>query len=327
MPAAPSPPLPAPVTVGLGEVLWDLFPAGPRLGGAPANFAWHAAQLGARAAVVSAVGADAQGERIRSAWNRHGIALAGLQTDPAHPTGTVRVTLRAGLPHYTCTPHVAWDFLHWNPALDGLARRTAIVCFGTLGQRAPHARAVIQRFLRTVPRTALRLFDANLRQRVFDVALLTQSLRLATWLKVSDAELRRLRPLVEGATTLPRALRPAADSAAAARRAGIAFGLLRRFRLHAVVITRGPQGSEIVTADGLLRSPAPAIRVADTVGAGDAFSAALTLAWWHNRDLAAAASFANRVGAYVASRSGATPHLPARLLRLRPAARGTGAAG
>jgi len=250
------------------------------------------------------VGADARGERIRRAWNRHGIALDGLQTDPAHPTGTVRVALRAGLPRYTCTRDVAWDFLTWNPALDRLARRTAIVCFGTLGQRAPHARAVIQRFLRTVPRTALRLFDANLRQRVFDDALLTQSLRLANWLKVSDAELSRLRPLVAGEPALPQALRPSGDSAAAGRRAATAYGLLRRFRLHAVVITRGPQGSEIVTADALLRTPAPAITVADTVGAGDAFNAALTLAWWRHRDLAAAAAFANRVGAYVASRPG-----------------------
>jgi len=294
-------------------VLWDLFPTGPRLGGAPANFAWHAAQLGACAASVSAVGADTLGERIRRAWDHHGIALDGLQTDAAHPTGTVRVELRAGLPHYTCTRHVAWDYLVWNEALSQLAHRTAIVCFGTLGQRAPHSRAVIQRFLRAVPRTALRLFDPNLRQRFFDRELLTQSLRLANWLKLNDAELGKLQPLLVGATALPPSLASAVGSAAARRRATISYGLLRQFRLQAVVITRGSQGSELVTAREFFRTPAPLITVVDTVGAGDAFNAALVLSWWRHHNYQSAAVFANQVGAHVASRAGATPRLPSRL--------------
>lgn len=269
--------------VGLGEALFDLLPQGPVLGGAPCNVAVHARQLGLRAALVSRVGRDSLGSRLRNELAERGLDLGGLQVDDERPTGTVAVTLENGEPRYDITKDVAWDRLEFAPGLSADA-----VCFGTLGQRSPLARASILRFLDSVPGAA-RLFDVNLRQDYFSREVVHESLRRATMIKLNEAEL----PVVLGLLGMPSldALRSA-------------YGLT-----HAV-LTRGAKGTSI---NGVTGEPAsfPAEPGADSVGAGDACSAGLLFGviqgWTIERTLA----LANRMGAFVASRPGATPRLPA----------------
>jgi fructokinase len=293
--------LTAPVVVAVGEVLWDMLPSGARLGGAPANFAYHAAQLGAQTFVVSRVGDDALGRRVLQAWKRAGIDGSYLQVDPSHATGKVIVELRGGtIPHYTIARESAWDYIEWCPELGEIAERADIVCYGTLAQRSPVSRSTIQRFAAAAEKAALRVLDANLRHRFYSAELLEQSLSRANVLKVNDQELGVAARLLSA---------PASLRGATGRRA-IAEHLLERYRLAAIVVTRGARGSELFTGTDVITTPAPETSVVDTVGAGDAFTAALALGYWQRRDWQQAAEWANRCGAYVASKAGATPRLP-----------------
>lgn len=284
----------APAIVGLGEVLWDLFPSGRQLGGAPFNFAFHCRQLGHPGQIVSRVGVDDLGREIQDAVHQHGLETTYLQQDDQHPTGTVQVTVDAqGQPTFTITPEVAYDYLAWNQPLGDLLRQAQAVCFGTLMQRSPVARQTVRQALRAAQQ-ALIVCDVNLRQHFYDRAVIEASLTASRWVKLNDDELALLRGLLE--------LGRADDSGALAE-------LRQRYDLELACLTRGPRGCLVQTADEEIAVPGQRIQVADTVGAGDAFTAGLLVYTLEGRTLAEAAVFANRLAAQVAGSNGGTPRI------------------
>ena len=290
----------SPTIVGLGEVLWDMLPAGRQLGGAPANFAYHASALGARGVVVSRVGDDAPGRDVLRRLEALGLETRYVTTDPAHPTGRVDVRLdAAGVPDYVIHQPVAWDFIPADAALLEFASRTDAVCYGTLAQRSAVSRESVRAFLRATPPRCLRVFDINLRQSYFSREMVHDLLGPAEVLKLNDAEL----PVVA------RLLGLEGDAPAVIRR------LLRDYDLRVVALTRGPAGSALYTPDRTSDHPGvPPPKVADTVGAGDAFTAALVLGLVRGDDLDRVNAFANRLASYVCSQPGATPAIPPELI-------------
>ncbi len=285
--------------VGLGEILWDLLPGGWRLGGAPFNFTFHCHQLGRRAVMVSRVGADDLGRLIRTSVRDLGLSDAFLQEDEAHPTGTVTVAVdAAGQPTFTITPEVAWDYLAWDERLPGLFGRARAVCFGTLVQRRPAARETVARAL-AAARGALLVYDVNLRQHYYDREVIEASLTASRWAKLNDAELLVLRDLL--------GLSGTTDAA----RLG---DLRRRYGLELVALTRGECGCLVQTAAEEIDLPGVPVRVVDTVGAGDAFTAGLLVSVLEGRPLAEAVAFANRLAARVAASAGGTPAIDRREL-------------
>jgi fructokinase len=285
--------------VGLGEVLWDLLPGGRQLGGAPANFAYHAAALGDRGIVASRVGADLLGDEVCARLAALGLTTRYLQRDPNRTTGTVHVQLDAdGQPDFTITEDVAWDALAWTIEWAALAAEADAVCFGSLAQRAATSRETIHRFLRDTRPGAVRLFDVNLRQSYYSPDVLDVSLRRATMAKLNDAELPRVMRLLGLDVTEDEG-----DEATARR-------LLQAYDLTLVCLTRGAHGSLLVTDAEAVAHPGYTVQVADTVGAGDAFAAAVAHHWLRSASLEAISDAANRLGAYVATQAGATPSLP-----------------
>lgn len=291
-----------PVVVGIGEILWDRFPDGDRLGGATANFAFQAGQLGAKAQVVSRLGQDADGDRIRQQLTEAGISLQYLQQDARHPTGTVIVELADGQPTYTITQHVAWDYLETTTPLIDLAAHVDAVCFGTLAQRHSVSRETIQEFVERCPERSIRLFDINLRQHFFDRATLQFGLKVATVLKLNADELLALPKLLEW------------QGLANANSQQICQRLLNEFDLDLVALTLGAQGCELHELGKVYYSEAPKVECVDAVGAGDAFSATLVMGLLKKLPHQQIADHANRVGAFVASQRGAMPKLPPELM-------------
>jgi fructokinase len=287
-----------PLLVGLGEILWDLFPDGPRFGGAPANFACTAAEMGSRVArveMVSAVGDDELGPQALAALRSHGVGVRGVP-QIGFPTGQVLVELDShGHATYTFASNTAWDNLSWNQTLAHLAAQTRLVCFGTLGQRATPSLQTIRRFVQSTPADAWRLLDINLRPPHWSPAVVRESLTLANVVKLNDQELAELSPLLDLAGPEPLRLEQ----------------LLRRFSLKLVALTRGDRGSVLLSDTGE-RSELPGERVvvADTVGAGDAFTAALALGLVTNQPLSEMHGRASQVAAHVCTQSGATPGIP-----------------
>ncbi len=281
--------------VGLGEVLWDLFPDGSQFGGAPANFACHAAMLGADAAIVSQVGDDELGDGAIAALRKHGVRTESVSRIRDHATGTVRVELDdAGRPRFELTENVAWDHIPWSSDLETLARRADAVCFGTLAQRSETSRVTIRRFLEATRPDCLRILDVNVRRPFFDPQVLLDSLRFANAVKLNDEEL----PVAEAAT----------------RRVGSAKEVLgalqEQYDLRLVALTRGAEGAMLLCGERIVECPGTPVVVRDTVGAGDAFTAAMALAWLKGLDPDAICRHACRVAAFVCTRAGGTPDLP-----------------
>lgn len=281
------------VIVGLGELIWDLLPGGKQLGGAPSNFAYVSHLLGASSVVASRTGDDALGHEARQRLEASGISARYLQQDAGHPTGTVGVRIdETGEPLFSINENSAWDYLEWTPQWAELAGRADAVCFGTLGQRNPRARTTILRFLRETRPAALRVFDVNLRHAFFTREMLAQSLALATVVKLNIDELSTASTMLGLNET---------DAVASAGR------LLNLFPIEIVAVTRGSRGSLLVTQGNVVEHPGLPVRVVDTIGAGDAFTA--TLAHYHLRraPLPVISDAANRVGAWMAAQAGATP--------------------
>jgi fructokinase len=285
-----------PVVVGLGEALWDVLPDGDHFGGAPANVALHAAALGADAWLISAVGRDARGAAALDRLDAAGVQRGAVAELGDHPTGVVRVTLNvSGHPVYDIAAESAWDYMPWSATVQAVAGKADAIAFGSLAQRAPVSRATIRRAVQATRDTTWRLFDVNLRQSYYDAEMVTASLELANAVKLNDEELPVVARLCGMAETAP------VDQLRA---------LCERFDLRLGALTRGPCGSVVATPDRVCESPAAPTVVADTVGAGDAFTATLLIGVLAGRPLDEVSRRANAVAAYVCSQSGATPPIP-----------------
>lgn len=284
-----------PAILSCGEMLWDLFPAGPRFGGAPANFACHAALHGARVALLSAVGDDPRGREATAILRRFGLDPSLVQTIADAPTGTVGVSVgAAGKPTFEIHAGSAWDRIAWTPALETHLAGVDAIYFGTLGQRDPVSRATIRRALAVATsRGRLRVLDVNLRRPFFDAALIRESVAEATVLKLSDDEL----DAVLAACGVP----PGPDPTASLR------ALLVRHRLDLVALTRGAAGALLVSATEVIDQPGIPTLVRDTVGAGDSFTAALVVGLLRGEPLNTLARVACETAAAVCAHAGALP--------------------
>jgi len=284
--------------VSLGEVLWDLFPEGVRFGGAPANFACHAAVLGGDVTMVSAVGDDPRGHEAVSILRAYGIDVALVQLTADAPTGTVVVSLDAqGKPTFTISEGSAWDRIAWTSALQSSVGGADVVYFGTLSQRGTDSRGTIRRALDVASAAgATRILDVNLRPPFYDAALIRESVESTSVLKLSDEELE------------PVAAACGIDSTNGAE--GRLRSLLEQFGLDLVVMTRGADGALLVSQTEIVAQPGIPTTVRDTVGAGDAFTAALAMGLLRGESLSEIARNACKIAAAVCAQPGAVPELP-----------------
>jgi fructokinase len=288
--------------VGLGEVLWDLFPGRTCLGGAPANFAYVTTLMGDQGIVASRVGEDSRGVEALQRMEELGLDIDHVQTDRANPTGTVKVDVDVqGFAHYEIAHPVAWDFLEWTPDWQRLAETADAICFGSLAQRSEKSRATIRRFLGSASKSTVRVFDVNLRQSYYSPEVLSESMRLADIVKLNDEELAKIMSLGGLPQSSPHQNSPQKDELLSAKR------LIDAFDLKLVCVTRGGRGSLLVRGRESCEHPGFRVHVADTVGSGDAFTAGLVHEYLHGASLALMNEVANLVGAWVASEVGAMP--------------------
>lgn len=288
-----------PFVVGAGEFLWDLLPGGRQLGGAPGNVVLHARSLGAEVALVSRVGRDALGDEAVARVTESGLPTATIQRDPVAPTGTAAVAIDGdGQPRFTLAADVAWDRIALDLSAREAAERADAIYFGTLAQRAPGSREAIRGMLAACRPGALRILDLNLRDPFWTEESLRSSLESADVLKVNEQELDRL----SGILGISGSVRERVEQ------------LARRFRLKVVAVTRGADGSLLYSRGDWNEQPGVKIAVRDSVGAGDAFTAALTIGLLRGEPLDRLHRRASEVGAYVCTQPGATPRLPAHLM-------------
>ena len=284
------------LVVGMGEALWDVLPEGKKLGGAPANFAYHVSQLGLDSCVVSAVGDDKLGHELMD--NLNGRGMQCLIEQVPYPTGTVQVELdEAGIPCYNIKENVAWDNIPFTPRLEALALRTQAVCFGSLAQRSIVSRETINRFLDLMPDGdgQLKIFDVNLRQSFYTKDVLCASMRKCNILKINDEEL----------VTVSRMFGyPDIDLQ------DKCWLLLGKYNLRMLILTCGVNGSYVFTPGEFSFVETPRVQVADTVGAGDSFTAAFVASILKGKTVAEAHRRAVAVSAYVCTQNGAMPLLP-----------------
>lgn len=284
------------VVVGMGEALWDVLPEGKKIGGAPANFAYHVSQFGLPSCVVSAVGDDALGDEILENFTAKG--LKQLIEKVPYPTGTVQVEIdQAGVPQYEIKENVAWDNIPWTPALEELASHTKAVCFGSLAQRNVVSRETINRFLDAMPKTddSLVVFDVNLRQGFYNKEILCNSMEHCNILKINDEEL----------VTVSRMFGyPGIDLQ------DKCWILLGKYNLKMLILTCGINGSYVFTPGNVSFLPTPKVEVADTVGAGDSFTAAFISCILKEMPVAEAHHRAVDTSAFVCTQNGAMPVLP-----------------
>lgn len=281
---------------GMGEALWDLFPHGKQIGGAPANFAFHANRLGFDAVAVSAVGNDAAGDEIIETFDRKQLKHLLARVD--FPTGTVEVELDAqGIPRYDIRRNAAWDNIPQSEALDRLAAHTQVFCFGTLAQRHTVSRATIRRFLEHMPdgEGRLKVFDANLRQRFYDRATVADSIKRCNILKVNDEELPVIASMLDIGDLPPEQ---------------ICRKIRDRYGLHSLILTCGALCSHIFTPAEHSQLPTPEVAVADTVGAGDSFTASYCAATVAGQNVHEAHRLAVDISAWVCTQHGAMPEIP-----------------
>lgn len=284
------------IVVGMGEALWDVLPEGKKIGGAPANFAYHVSQFGLNSCVVSAVGNDALGNEIIENFTSKG--LIQLIEKVPYPTGTVQVEIdQAGIPQYEIKENVAWDNIPYTANLEVVASRTKAVCFGSLAQRNVVSRNTINRFLDAMPKNddTLVVFDVNLRQGFYNKEILCNSMTRCNILKINDEEL----------VTVSRMFGyPGIDLQ------DKCWILLGKYNLKMLILTCGINGSYVFTPGTVSFQPTPRVEVADTVGAGDSFTAAFISSIIKGKSVAEAHSLAVQTSAFVCTKKGAMPVLP-----------------
>ncbi len=293
----------SPVLVGLGEVLWDCFEDEQHPGGAPANVAFHAQQLGCRGLVCSRVGTDSLGDELLEYLSENGLETGYVQRDEEHPTSRATVDASpAGENHFVIHEDVAWDFLEVTASNRELLAGADAVCFGTLAQRSPVARETIQTLVGSVGEDCLRIFDVNLRQHWYSADVLEKSLRLSDLVKLNDSEIGMLAEILPDLSSDP------AEFAARVR---------GEYGPRWICITRGAEGCLLLTDQEQVEVRGDAIEVVDTVGAGDAFTSGLAWARLNDWSLQDSGQFANSVGALVAGHAGAMPRLHDELAELK----------
>ncbi|WP_368111971.1 carbohydrate kinase [Bacteroides nordii] len=284
------------IIVGMGEALWDVLPEGKKIGGAPANFAYHVSQFGFDSRVVSAVGNDALGDEILEVFKekqlKHQLQVVN------YPTGTVQVTLdSAGIPLYEIKEGVAWDNIPFTDDLKRLALSTRAFCFGSLAQRNEVSRTSINRFLDTMPDgdEQLKIFDINLRQGFYTKEIIRESCQRCNVLKINDEELVAISRMFGY---------PGIDLQ------DKCWILLAKYNLKMLILTCGTNGSYVFTPGVVSFQETPRVPVADTVGAGDSFTAAFCASLLKGKSVPEAHKLAVEVSAYVCTQSGAMPELP-----------------
>ena len=284
------------IVVGMGEALWDVLPEGKKIGGAPANFAYHVSQFGLPSCVVSAIGDDALGKEIIENFTSKG--LDQLIAEVPYPTGTVQVEIdQTGIPLYDIKENVAWDNIPYTEHLDALAKRTKAVCFGSLAQRNVVSRETINHFLDTMPKDddSLIVFDVNLRQGFYNKEILCKSMQNCNILKINDEEL----------ITVSRMFGyPGIDLQ------DKCWILLGKYNLKMLILTCGINGSYVFTPGNVSFHPTPKVEVADTVGAGDSFTAAFIASILKGKSVTEAHTIAVKTSAFVCTQKGAMPILP-----------------
>lgn len=281
------------VVTGIGELLWDMLPDGKQLGGAPCNFAYHALQAGCESFVVSAVGNDDSGAEIKDVIKTLGISDKFIQTN-SHPTGIVSIKLdEIGHPDYTIHKNVAWDFISWENNLNNLAKQTDAICFGSLAQRNGQSGITIKKFMKAVSEDCLKVFDINLRQEFYSTRIIEESLKLANVLKLNEDEL----PIVASIHDLGGNTESQLEK------------LMELYQLKYIAYTMGSAGSFLLSEDESSFIAVPKVKVVDTIGAGDSFTAILIAGILYENPLTQIHKKATEVSAYVCTCKGATPFI------------------
>ena len=278
--------------VGVGEALWDMLPSGKHLGGAPLNFAYIASLLGDNAIIATRIGADSLGEEIRSELTRHGLDLSGIQVDSELPSGTVNVTFQNGQPSYEIRQPVAWDALEWSATWHEIAAKSDAVCFGTLAQRSQQSGKTIENFLENTRRDCLRVFDINLRKPFYSREIIDSALRSTTVLKMNDVELPEIAAMFGVTARDPQTQM---------------LELRSKFDLEVIFVTRGERGAMAANRREFIEHRGFPVQVRDTIGAGDAFTAAATHCLLAGIGLKKTVKMANRWASWVASQAGGMP--------------------
>ena len=285
--------------VGLGEVLWDVLPEGKKLGGAPANFAYHAGQFVGQenTLAVSALGEDKLAEETIASLEEHGLNY--LMPRVPYPTGTVQVTLdEQGIPSYNIKENVAWDNIPFNDEIEEVARNCKAVCFGSLAQRNVVSRDTIQRFLDLTPDDCMKIFDINLRQQFYTKEIIQDSMHRCNILKINDEELVLIGRMFGY---------PGLDIE------NKCWLILGKYNLDMLVLTCGTNGSYVFTPGHVSFQETPKVEVADTVGAGDSFTGSFCAAILSGKSVAEAHKLAVNVSAFVCTQNGAMPVVPEEL--------------
>lgn len=286
------------VIVGLGEALWDCLPDGSKLGGAPANFAYHASQFGNDAYAISAIGNDALGDQTLKEFDEKHLKYVMPRVD--YPTGTVQVELdEEGIPTYDIKQNVAWDNIPFTPEIENVAKHCGCVCFGSLAQRNKISRDTIHRFLDTTPMSCLKIFDINLRQNFYTKEIIRESLKACDILKINDEELVTIGRLFGY---------PGLDIE------NKCYLILGKYNLKMLVLTCGTNGSYVFAPGVKSFQPTPKVEVDDTVGAGDSFTGSFASATLAGMPIKDAHKLAVEVSAFVCTQPGAMPKLPEGLL-------------
>lgn len=280
------------IIVGFGEALWDILDSEKLPGGAPANFSYHCQQLNAEAKMVSAVGADDLGDEIIKYFNDKKLTTDYIQTVAGYPTGTVTVKIDSrGVPSYIIHEPVAWDYIGWDETLHLLAQSADAICFGTLSQRNVVSRATLQRLLSSASRDCLKVFDINLRQSYYNEPMLSASLASSDVVKMNQEEAIIVGSMFHWGNDIPTIVRQ----------------LFKKFNFQLIAITFGEEGSKLFTHNEESFMKAEAITIADTIGAGDSFTAALITGWLNHSPLKEIHELATTLSAYVCTQRGAMP--------------------
>ena len=286
--------------VGLGEALWDVLPDGKKLGGAPANFAYHAGQFGLDTIAVSALGEDKLAEETIKALEEHGLTY--LMPRVPYPTATVQVTLSGdGIPSYEIRENVAWDNIPYTPEMTDIAKHCRAVCFGSLAQRNVTSWATIRQFLDDTPKDCLKIFDINLRQQFFTKNVIEESLKRCNVLKINDEEVVTFSHLFDY---------EGLDMRETCQK------ILSTYGLQMLVLTCGTNGSYVFTPSIMSFQDTPKVEVADTVGAGDSFTGSFCAAILNGKSIEEAHKIAVKVSAYVCTQNGAMPTYSKELIAL-----------